>query len=69
MVKYTLHSKLPNAVALAFFEFMVNAPPEVYANWLPEEHYEFHIVKRSNKSPVGDLVKWTYFDRNASDRV
>jgi len=61
MVKYTLQSKLPDAAALAFFEFMVNAPKEVYANWLPEEHYEFHIVKRGNKSPVGDVV---YFDQN-----
>ena len=61
MVTYTLHSKLPNAVALDFFEFMSNAPAEVYANWLPEEHYEFHVVKRSNTSPIGDLY---YFDQN-----
>ena len=25
-----------------FFDFMINAPSDVYANWLPEEHYEFH---------------------------
>ena len=61
MVTYILQSKLPNAVALEFFEFMTNAPAEVYANWLPEEHYEFHVVKRCNTSPIGDLY---YFDQN-----
>ena len=61
MVTYTLHSKLPNAKAEEFYNFMINAPAEVYANWLPEEHYEFRVVKRSNESPVGDLF---YFDQN-----
>ena len=61
MVTYTLQSKLPNAKADEFYNFIINAPAEVYANWLPEEHYEFRVVKRSNKSPIGDLV---YFDQN-----
>jgi len=61
MIKYVLHSKLPNAKADEFYNFMINAPAEIYANWLPEEHYEFHIVKRSNESPIGDLI---YFDQN-----
>ena len=61
MITYILHSKLPSAKAGEFYNFMINAPAEVYANWLPEEHYEFHVVKRSNKSPIGDLF---YFDQN-----
>ena len=61
MIKYILHSKLPNAKASDFYNFMINAPAEVYANWLPEEHYEFYVVRRSKKSPIGDLV---YFDQN-----
>ncbi|MCL2080699.1 MAG: hypothetical protein FWH16_01220 [Oscillospiraceae bacterium] len=61
MVIYTLHSRLPNAKADEFYNFMTNVPAEMYANWLPEEHYEFHVVKRSNNSPKGDLF---YFDQN-----
>jgi len=61
MVTYTLHSRLPNAKADEFYNFMINAPAEVYANWLPEEHYEYHVVKRSSNSPCGDLF---YFDQN-----
>ena len=61
MIKYVLKSTLPNARAEDFYDFMINAPADVYANWLPEEHYEFRVVKRSNESPIGDLV---YFDQN-----
>ena len=61
MIIYAFHSKLPNAKADEFYNFIINAPAEVYANWLPEEHYEFRVVKRSNKSPIGDLF---YFDQN-----
>jgi hypothetical protein len=61
MITYTLQSKLPKAKADDFYNFMINAPAEIYVNWLPEEHYEFHVVKRSNESPIGDLF---YFDQN-----
>lgn len=61
MVTYVLNSRLPGARAEDFFDFMVNAPQDVYKKWLPEEHYEYRIVKRSSESPVGDLV---YFDQN-----
>ena len=61
MITYILNSKLPNAKADEFYNFMINAPAEVYANWLPEEHYEFYVAKRSKESPVGDIV---YFDQN-----
>jgi hypothetical protein len=61
MIIYTLKSILPNAKADDFYNFMINAPQDVYANWLPDEHYEYHVVKRSSQSPVGDLF---YFDQN-----
>ncbi|MCL2048868.1 MAG: hypothetical protein FWG87_09085 [Defluviitaleaceae bacterium] len=65
MVTYTLHSKLPTAKAAEFYSFMTNPPAEVYKNWLPEEHYEFHIVKRGEQSPIGDMV---YFDQNIGNK-
>jgi len=65
MIEYVLKSTLPNAKADEFFDFMINAPSDVYANWLPEEHYEFHVAKRSNESPIGDLV---YFDQNIGNK-
>ena len=65
MIEYVLKSTLPNAKADEFFDFMINAPSDVYANWLPEEHYEFHVVKRSNESPIGDLI---YFDQNIGNK-
>ena len=65
MITYILNSKLPKAKADDFYNFMINAPAEVYANWLPEEHYEFYVVKRSHKSPIGDLV---YFDQNIGNK-
>ena len=61
MVIHVLNSKLPNAKADDFYNFMTNAPAEIYVNWLPEEHYEFRVVKRSSNSPIGDLF---YFDQN-----
>ena len=65
MIKYVLKSTLPNSRAEDFYDFMINAPAEIYANWLPEEHYEFHVVKRSDKSPIGDIV---YFDQNIGNK-
>jgi hypothetical protein len=56
-----MHSKLPNAKAAEFYQFMLNPPTEVYVKWLPEEHYECHLVRHSNDSPIGDLI---YFDQN-----
>jgi len=60
-----MNSKLPNACATAFYDFMVDPPAEVYENWLPGEHYEFHVVSHSEKSPIGDLI---YFDQCISNR-
>ena len=65
MITYTLNSKLTNAKADGFFNFITNAPAEVYIKWLPEEHNEFYVVKRSDKSPIGDLV---YFDQNIGNK-
>jgi len=51
-----MQSRLPNAKAIDFFKFMIDPPAEVYKNWLPKEHFKFHIVKHSNKSPINDSV-------------
>jgi hypothetical protein len=61
MLTHIMKSKLPNAKAAAFYDFMINPPPETYACWLPEEHHEFHAVKHSKNPPVGDLI---YFDQH-----
>ncbi|MCL2055342.1 MAG: hypothetical protein FWG90_13055 [Oscillospiraceae bacterium] len=65
MFKHTMKSKLPNATAERFYNFMIAPPPEVYAHWLPKEHHEFHVVKRGKTSPVGDLI---YFDQHISPK-
>jgi hypothetical protein len=56
-----MKSKLHGAKAENFFDFMVNPPPAVYAKWLPDEHYEFHLIKKGKKAPVGNYF---YFDQN-----
>ena len=61
MITHTMKSILPNAKASEFYDFMLNPPLETYARWLPDEHYAFHVVKRGEKTPVGDLF---YFDQN-----
>jgi uncharacterized protein YozE (UPF0346 family) len=60
-----MKSTLQNATAVAFYDFMVNAPQETYANWLPDEHHEFHIVKRGANTPIGDLI---FFDQHISPK-
>ena len=65
MITHIMKSILPGASAEQFFEFMVDPPPEVYANWLPDEHHKFHVVKHSETTPVGDLI---YFDQHISPR-
>ena len=65
MIRHVMHSKLPNAKAIEFFNFMINPPAEVYKNWLPDEHFEFHIVKHSNESPINDLV---YYDQSIGNK-
>ena len=65
MLTHIMKSVLPNAKASVYYDFMVNPPPETYAHWLPEEHYEFHVVKHSVKTPVGDSY---YFDQNIGKR-
>jgi len=61
MISYTMKSKLPNAKAEDFFNFMTNPPPAVYADWLPDEHYEFHLIKKGKSDPIGNFF---YFDQN-----
>ena len=65
MIRHVMKSKLSNAKAIDFFDFMVNPPPEIYRYWLPKEHHEFHVVKRSKNSPVSDLI---YFDQHISPK-
>ena len=61
LVTYIMQSKLSNSRAAEFYDFMIDPPPEVYKNWLPEEHFKFHLINRSDNSPVDDLL---YFDQN-----
>ena len=61
MITHIMESKLSGARASEFYNFMVNPPPEVYARWLPDEHHEFHVVKHSKMTPVGDII---YFDQH-----
>ncbi|HBU13120.1 MAG TPA: hypothetical protein DEB31_10515 [Clostridiales bacterium] len=50
---------IPNANAEGFYSFMVNPADDVYQKWLPGEHYKFHIIKKSDETPLGDLI---YYD-------
>ena len=65
MITHTMKSKLPSVHAAEFYDFMVAPPPEAYAHWLPDEHHEFHVVKRGKETPVGDLI---YFDQHISPK-
>lgn len=65
MIIHTMKSTLPGATAASFYDFMINAPQEIYRRWLPEEHHQFHIVERSKESPIGDLV---FFDQHISPK-
>jgi hypothetical protein len=56
-----MKSKLSDAKAEDFFDFMVNAPQNIYANWIPEEHHEFYLIREGKKAPVGNFF---YFDQN-----
>jgi hypothetical protein len=56
-----MHSKLPDVKAEDFFDFMVNAPQNIYADWLPEEHHEFHLIREGKNAPTGNFF---YFDQN-----
>jgi len=60
-----MQSKLSNAKANEFFDFMVNPPAEIYKNWLPKEHFKFLVVKQSNESPINDLV---YYDQSIGNK-
>jgi hypothetical protein len=60
-----MKSNLSGANAEQFYTFMINPPPEVYAHWLPDEHHEFHIVRHSKTTPVGDLI---FFDQHISPK-
>jgi len=59
MIRHIVELTLQNANSSAFYDFMVNPRRELLRQWLPEEHREFRVVKRSKSSPVGDLV---YYD-------
>ena len=61
MIIHTMKSTLPGAKAERFFDFMVNAPQDIYVNWLPEEHYKFHLIRKGDNAPVGNFF---YFDQN-----
>jgi len=65
MITHIMKSSLSGANAGQFYEFMINPPPELYAQWLPNEHHEFHVVKYSKTTPVGDLI---YFDQHISPK-
>lgn len=65
MIIHTMNSILPKANAESFFDFMINPPPEVYKRWLPEEHHEFYVVKRSHETPIGDLI---FFDQHIGEK-
>jgi len=56
-----MKSILPGAKAERFFDFMVNAQQDIYANWLPDEHYEFHLINEGKNAPVGNFF---YFDQS-----
>jgi hypothetical protein len=60
-----MKSTLPSANATQFFEFMINATPEIYEHWLRDEHHKFHVVKRSKTTPVGDIL---FFDQHISPK-
>jgi len=60
-----MKSNLSGVNAEQLYGFMINPPPEVYAHWLPDEHHEFHVVKHSKTTPVGDLI---YFDQHISPK-
>jgi len=49
------------AKADEFFNFMINSPQDVYAKWLPEEHYEFYLISKGENEPMGNYF---YFDQN-----
>ncbi len=61
MITHIMKSELHNAAAVEFYNFMVDPPQETYVRWLPDEHHEFHVVKRSETTPVGDLI---FFDQH-----
>ena len=65
MITHMMQSKLQNANATKFFNFMIDPPAEVYKNWLPGEHYKFHIIKHSSESPINDLI---YYDQSISNK-
>ncbi len=52
MIMHIMKSDLHNAAAAEFYGFMVDPPQETYARWLPDEHHEFHVVRRSRTSPM-----------------
>ena len=65
MITHVMQSILPNAKANEFFDFMVNPPAEIYKNWLPKEHFKFHVVYQNNESPINDLV---YYDQSIGNK-
>jgi hypothetical protein len=65
MIKHIVEMTLAGSEAKRFYDFMVNPADEIYRQWLPGEHLEFHVVSRGEKSPLGDEI---YFDEYLNGR-
>jgi hypothetical protein len=65
MIKHIVEMMLAGSKAERFYDFMVRPADEVYRQWLPGEHLEFHVVSRGKKSPLGDEI---YFDEYLNGR-
>ena len=59
MITHTVKMTIPNATAESFYNCMISPTDDWYKRWLPDEHFEFHIVKRGQENHLGDLI---YYD-------
>ncbi len=59
MITHVVNLILPDARAEQFYDAMIDPVDALYQQWLPEEHWEFHIVKRGRDNHLHDLV---YYD-------
>jgi len=65
MIKHLVELTVPGATAAGFYDFMINPSDERYRQWWPEEHIQFHILKRGDDTHRGDVV---FFDEKVGDR-
>ena len=56
MIRHTVGLTVPNATAEQFYDFMINPSDQRYSEWWPDEHLQFHIVKRGEDNHLGDVV-------------